>query len=64
MKTYKIKSLAYLFCFIAAAIYYYHFEQSQLQEPITGDEYVKMDAQDLSELNAEEREVMEEGDLD
>ena len=64
MKTYKIKSLAYLSCFVAAAIYYYHFEQSQSQQPINGDEYVEMDAQDLSDLNADERELLEEGDLD
>ena len=63
MKTYKIKSLAYLFCFVVAAVYYYNYEQDQNQ-PINGDEYVEMEAQDLSELSAEERELLDGDNLD
>jgi len=64
MKTYKIKSLAYLFCFVIAAVFYYNYEQELKSQPLNSDTYVEMDAEDLSELTPEERELLDQNDLD
>ena len=64
MKTYKIKSLVYLFCFVAAAVFYYNYEQSLNTHPLNSDNYVEMDAEDLSELTPEESDLLDQNDLD
>ena len=64
MKTYKIKSLVYLTCFVAAAIFYYNYEQSQLSQPINSNDYVELEAEDLSELNQEEGDLLDQNELD
>lgn len=64
MKTYKIKSLVYLFCFVAAAVFYYNYEQSLNTHPLNSDNYVEMEAEDLSELTPEERDLLDQNDLD
>ena len=64
MKTYKIKSLVYLFCFVAAAVFYYNYEQSLISQPLESNDYVELEAEDLSELSPEETELLDENELD
>ncbi|PQJ16689.1 hypothetical protein [Aureicoccus marinus] len=64
MKTYKIKSLVYLSCFVIAAVFYYDYEQNQNSLQIVSENYVEMEAQDLSELQGEEQELLDQNTLD
>jgi len=64
MKTYKIKSLVYLSCFVIAAVFYYDYEQGQNSPEIVSEDYVEMEAQDLSELQGEEQELLDQNTMD
>ena len=47
-----------------AAVFYYNYEQELKSQPLNSDTYVEMDAEDLSELTPEERELLDQNDLD
>jgi len=47
MKTYKVKSLIYLSCFVIAAVFYYNFEQHEIfQSSILASQTAEMEAED------------------
>ena len=62
MKTYKIKSLIYLSCFILAAVFYNKYEESVFQEQILNSEVAETKFEDAPEVKEKdlEEELSEE----
>ncbi|WP_350287863.1 hypothetical protein [uncultured Croceitalea sp.] len=55
MKAYKVKSLIYLSCFVAAAVYYYNTEQQDnFKDQLASATVAETEFQDASELETEE----------
>lgn len=56
MKTYKLKSLVYLGCFILAAVFYNNYEQKVFQEQLSYSEIAETEFEDSPELKKEDLE--------
>ncbi len=57
MKSYKIRSLIYLGCFITAAVFYYNFEQQiSFQSQILNSETVETEFEDAPQVEQENPE--------
>ncbi len=57
MKSYKIKSLIWLCCFIATAVFYYNFEQQlTFENQITNASVVDMEFEDTVEDERQDSE--------
>ncbi|MDT0606878.1 hypothetical protein [Croceitalea rosinachiae] len=54
MKSYKIKSLIYLSCFILAAVFYNNYEQKAFQEQILSSEVSETKFEDSPEIKKEQ----------
>jgi len=59
MKSYKIKSLIWLCCFIAAAVFYYNFEQQlTFENQITNSSVVDIEFEDTVEEEHQDLEKL------
>ncbi len=56
MKTYKLKSLIYLGCFILAAVFYNNYEQKAFQEQLSNPEIAETKFEDSPEVKKEDLE--------
>jgi len=61
MKTYKIKSLIYLCCFLAAGVFYYNYEQQQeFQNQFSSSQISELETEDDLEDDEELKNQLQE----